>query len=114
MTSGYFILEGHEPVAATLLQWGEWLEGDIARRRVCETTVGADAWVSTVFLGIDHRLWGHGPPVLFETMTFLDGDDLFQRRYFTWAEAELGHMEEVERLQELVDLAERQLVGVSP
>src|SRR6187401_652293 len=30
--------------------------------------------VSTVFLGLDHS-WGHGPPLLYETMVFDPGGD---------------------------------------
>lgn len=49
--------------------------------------------VSTVFLGLDHRFYGQGPPILFETMifggwTFSD----YQQRYSTWGQAESGHL----------------------
>lgn len=30
--------------------------------------------VSTVFLGLDHNFFGKGPPILFETMVFDDGE----------------------------------------
>ena len=68
--------------------------------------------VSTVFLGIDHNHWGHGPPILFETMVFeratareeqpdrsrlscrvsdyLESLNIV-RRYPTWNDAEFGH-----------------------
>lgn len=69
-------------------------------------------WVSTVFLGIDHSFSEDGPPVLFETMVFLnveedetdpsittgeiDGNvygmrDQYMQRYCTWPEAFSGH-----------------------
>jgi len=47
--------------------------------------------VSTVFIGLDHRFFGDGPPLLFESMVFggpLDGE---QFRYPTWDAAAAGH-----------------------
>lgn len=112
--NGQYILIGQTPVACPdLLEWARWFED--ADRRVFETHVGP-YWVSTVFLGLDHS-FGHGPPVLFETMIFLDtpeaqrrpgeslmewsarkgalgeGDELvdYQRRAHTWLEAETEH-----------------------
>jgi hypothetical protein len=66
----------------------------VAKRRIqCD--------VSTVFLGIDHRFTGEGPPLVFETMTFgaprWDLD--VQLRWATWAEAEAGHAAVVRSLQ---------------
>lgn len=57
-----------------------------------DTHLPNGAWVSTVFLGINHR-WGSGPPLLFETMVFWEtgrGPEL-QVRWSTWLEAEEGH-----------------------
>lgn len=38
-----------------------------------------------------------GPPIVFETMVFLNGKEWGQRRYSTWEEAEAGHKEAGER-----------------
>lgn len=46
--------------------------------------------LSTVFLCIDHNFSGD-KPLLFETMLFLNGVDIAQKRYSTWEEAEQGH-----------------------
>lgn len=48
--------------------------------------------ISTVFLALDHS-FGDGPPLLFETMVFPNGDwgDLECERYATYEEAEKGH-----------------------
>jgi len=53
--------------------------------------------VSTVFLGIDHRWMGDGPPILFES--FVSGGPLDHHcwRSCTWEEAEAMH-EHVVRL----------------
>jgi hypothetical protein len=83
-----FILVGHEPAPEPdLLAWGRWM-GD-ADRQVRHTEQG-DVRVSTVFLGLDHQ-FGDGPPLLFETMTFVGDDSVSCERYSTWAEAEAGH-----------------------
>ncbi len=48
--------------------------------------------VSTVFLGLDHRFLGEGPPILFETMAFgRDGSTIAQQRCCTWDEAMAQH-----------------------
>jgi hypothetical protein len=112
--NGRYILVGQTAVPCEeLMEWAEWFE--TADRRVFETFVGAYR-VSTVFLGLDHS-FGHGPPVLFETMIFLntpemerrpgedlmeyarrtgeasEGDELhnYQTRAETWLEAETEH-----------------------
>lgn len=102
----YYILKGHTPVPATLEVWGSWFGG--TDRRVEFTDLGFCS-VSTVFLGLDHRLVGEGPPLLFETMTFaapvkgetfpeeLDG---MTNRYTTWDEAEAGHAQMVAEVRE--------------
>lgn len=98
----YYVLDGHEVRPTTsLLEWARMFEGE--ERRVAQTEVAPGIRVSTVFLGLDHRFWGDGPPLLFETMAFSDTDtdvaDAFNR-YATWAEAEAGHAAAVAELQE--------------
>lgn len=56
------------------------------------------AYVSTVFLGLDHR-FGQGEPLVFETMVFGGPLDQEQERYSTWDEAEAGHKAMVERVK---------------
>lgn len=66
--------ESGEPKAVDdTLTWAKWFE--TAERHVADETIG-DSRISTVFLGIDHG-FGHGEPVLWETMVFggsLDGE----------------------------------------
>ena len=105
-----------------LIEWARWFE--TADRRVALTHVTPWIEVSTVFLGIDHRWIGDGPPILYETMVFapLPGrltdqpvvtkrfgrgpprpvyDQTLeeQHRYATLAEARLGHARTVKRLR---------------
>jgi hypothetical protein len=86
-----YILDGHTPVPEPdLMTWAMWME--TADRHVAHDADEGTGWrVSTVFLGIDYRHFGKGPPILFETMVFggpLDGDTT---RYCTWDEADAGH-----------------------
>jgi hypothetical protein len=82
---------------------------DIAYKRVRQTFVsGRDrhrqalkVLVSTVWLGIDHNCSCDGPPLIFETMVFLQasgGADIACDRYATEAEAIVGHDAMVERV----------------
>jgi len=78
---------------------------DIDTRRVFLTIIGPFE-VSTVFLGLDHNWGRHGPPILFETMTFeghVSRADFHQNvcdgRDATWPEAEARHRRAVEFLR---------------
>lgn len=87
----HFILDAnHNPVAVDLITWANWFEE--RTRRVQQATCAAStSWVSTVFLGLDHRFVSDGPPILFETMVFGGAMDGYQDRYCTWKEASLYH-----------------------
>jgi len=79
----------------------EWVQsfGNMAKRRVAETTLPNGKYVSTVWLGADHNFHG-GRPLIFETMVF-PGEtsrlDLDCERYATEAEAIAGHQAMVEK-----------------
>jgi hypothetical protein len=85
-----------------LLKWGEWFTNDerrIVRHQrwngvVFPTDDGlrreGEVFVSTVFLGMDHN-WFGGPPILWESMVFIDGEDCEQQRYSSLREAIIGH-----------------------
>lgn len=91
--SDYYDRQGN-PI--TMHEWAAALE---TQRRVAETTLPDGKWVSTVWLGLDHR-FGSGAPVIFETMVFpADGDfgDIDCERYSTEAEALAGHAAMVEK-----------------
>lgn len=88
--SDKYILDGKTPVRADLMTWARWFEKADTARIVAKTTID-DADISTVFLGLDHRFGGDGPPLVFETMIFGGPHDGYQERYSTWDEAEAGH-----------------------
>jgi hypothetical protein len=97
MAGDHFILDSdRRVVAATLMQWARWLQSAGEARVVGRTVVGHFE-VSTVFLGLDHRMvetMDAGPPVLWETMVFDKGSRAAhdcQRCAGEWADAEAQH-----------------------
>lgn len=96
----YILDENHNVVRCDdVLTWARWFE-QIDNRTVDQTRVSGDCFVSTVFLGLDHRFIGNGPPLVFETMVFggpVDFDES-QRRYSSWDDAEIGHKMIVDRV----------------
>jgi hypothetical protein len=102
-----FILNGKEPVPCDdLMEWARWF--GTADRHVAKTRVG-QFWVSTVFLGLDHRFGNAGPPLLFETMVFDESTEEGRRggeadfgfdRCSTWEEAQASHARAVEEARQ--------------
>src|SRR5262245_1468544 len=62
-------VEEHRVVAVDMWTWARWFES-VNNRRVAWTGITSEVHVSTIFLGIDHRFFGDGPPIVFETMIF--------------------------------------------
>lgn len=107
MHGGYYILnDDNRPVqVGGVLEWARWMEEQRTHdwtRLYTRTRIAHPRgawWVSTAYLGLDHRFWGDGPPILWETMLFSDRKDAddrrqwcdFQERYCTHAGAMLGH-----------------------
>jgi hypothetical protein len=67
MLKHWILDEKGRPVQVDLFTWAEWF--GTADKTICQETI-AQNWVSTIFLGIDHNWVPHGPPILWETMTF--------------------------------------------
>jgi hypothetical protein len=67
---------------------------DMNYKVVEQTELPNGKWVSTVWLGMDHRC-GEGPPIIFETLVFPSKDGpLIEEdgeRYETESEAQAGH-----------------------
>lgn len=95
----YYTLDDDKNVVpvSDVKEWAKLFENEGARR-VASTSMKS-VWVSTVFLGLDHS-FGEGPPLLFETMVFgEDENENETHRYSTWAEAEQGHKDVVNKLE---------------
>lgn len=106
-----------------LLAWAHWFE--TCDRHVRLTRVGP-YYISTIFLGLDHSfrfLDAQGPPILFETMAWIDtpgrtielggktikADREFidmQARCATWDEAQLQHHRAIYELKQPEDQIE--------
>jgi hypothetical protein len=111
MIRHYILDADNRPRPASLTEWAEWFGGNFEKRRVAQTETRL-FWVSTVFLGLDHRFSGDGPPILFETMVFererqivkLFGklrsfrEEMECLRYSSWDDAEAGHNATVKRM----------------
>jgi hypothetical protein len=99
----YILDDENRPVRADgFIRWAQWMERRGDRCRVGLDVVDS-AKISTVYLGLDHRHRGKGPPLLFETMIF--GGQLDQEcwRYSSWDDALTGHAAAVRRVKEAND-----------
>lgn len=111
----YYILdeERHVVPCNDLMTWGRWFEE--ADRHVADDLIGDEfdpkvskpmnaARISTVFLGLDHRFFSDGPPILFETMIFGGplADEMW--RYSSWDDAETGHKVAVRKVREAMGI----------
>jgi hypothetical protein len=85
--SDYYILDDNKQVVSCDVRtWAAWLEGSEKRRRVAFDEIGP-VHISTVFLGLDHRFSGEGPPIIFETMIFGGEHNDYQDRCSTYEQA---------------------------
>lgn len=111
MTARYFILNEKREVVVVddLMTWAEWFER-FDNRIVGHTRFDPDILVSTVFLGLNHRFFGAGPPLIFETMVFGINveDEAMTWRYSSWDDAETGHQATVHRVKDLLVKASRE------
>lgn len=102
---GYILDENNNPVhIEDTLEWGKSFEN---KNRIVKQEHVGDVYISTVFLGLDHRFDEDGPPILFETMIFGGKHDQYQERYCTWDEADIGHRDAV-RMVKNIELLENE------
>jgi hypothetical protein len=96
----YILDEENRPVEADVLTWGRFFQGH--RRWVGFTFVTSEVSVSTIFIGVDHRHYGEGPPLLFETMIFGGPLDQHHWRYASWDDADTGHKVAVRKARKAI------------
>lgn len=94
MTVRYFDRDG---TPMSLIEWATKFEDPATHRVEWDDVDGVT--ISTVWLGLDHQ-WGHGPPLIFETMIFGGMLDEFQARYSTIEQARDGHATAVRSVRE--------------
>lgn len=108
----YYILDGRDVVKVDLMTWAKWFE-NFQERMIAQDTIGP-FFVSTMFLGIDHRFCGNGPPIVFETMVFDIRDkhqEYGQARYCTIEQAEAGHQRYLDQARASVEQNNGQWIG---
>ena len=96
----YFVLDdNNQPQRASSIEAARFYRL-MTQRHVGWDKVGGCV-VSTVFLCVDHQ-FGDGPPLLFETMVFVDDHHgaVLGQRYSTWDDAFLGHRAKVRELEQ--------------
>jgi len=83
---------------AGLIEWAKDFE-DFPKRIVRQETLPNGYYISTVWLGLDHR-WDAGPPLIFETMVWGPGGECeeYMERYSTENDAILGHIRACDKL----------------
>jgi hypothetical protein len=97
----WWVLDGKTPRPATQEEASYFLM-DNDKRRIAIDTIEASygsVTVSTVFLPIDHRVLGDGPPLVFESLVFGGPLSDEMQRYSSWEEAEAGHAELLQRVK---------------
>jgi|SRR6478736_365704 len=101
----YKLDENKNVVKSSLEEWATFIEGEAnlpANYRIIGNDTICCKRVSTVFLGMCwsfHPDWGF--PLVFETMVFDEKDcGIYQRRYSTWEDAELGHERAIQWVKE--------------
>lgn len=84
-------------------------------RRVALTEFGDVAQVSTVLLVVDHNWSPDGPPLIFETMTFMDGEGDRCERTSTRAAALAAHDQACAMIRETLAVFDAEIgaLGVS-
>lgn len=101
-TFPWYILIGRRVFKTDMAGYMKWSikRNGAASESLAFTTVSPNIKVSTVFLCIDHRFFGEGKPVVFETMIFGGEHDGAQDRYTTYNKALDGHKKMVHLARE--------------
>jgi hypothetical protein len=87
-------VEGQPLRVDDLIAWAEWFE--YADKTIALDHQEGDVRISTIFLGLDLRMFSEGPPLLYETMIFGGPHHLYCRRASTKAEALQCHRDAVQ------------------
>lgn len=114
MFEGWYVIDRYKNVIKKPLGWDVERFLVKGKRRHSKATFLGSLRLSTVFLALDHRYSGEGPPILWETMLFDDKnaiydedimtrifpEDLGQWRFSTKKEAMHHHNKKVKELKQ--------------
>jgi hypothetical protein len=109
MATDRYILDEHDnpQPCEDLIEWGRFLE-DRNRCRVAHDmdegneADGTRVRVSTMFLGLNHRLVGEGPPILWETLVIGGVLNMEMDRYTSREAALRGHQAMCQRVNDTI------------
>jgi len=92
-----YILDADENpiIESDIKKWELWFQ--TADRLIAEDRIGV-AYISTIFLGIDHS-FNESHPLLYETMIFGGKHDQYTKRYYDKITALTGHKYAVKMIQ---------------
>lgn len=102
-----YILKNRIPVVEPDTE--KWLEWKRSKKHYVKVDKVKKIKISTVFLGVNYNISGEGPPLLFETMIFANGEDEIDhqvKRTSTYEEAETAHREMCEEVQDYLKFKE--------
>ena len=88
MSDKYILVDGKPTREENLIKWAMWFEND-ANRFVAKDTIG-EFYISTVFIGLDHRDSEDEDPLLWETLVRAPKFEEMQR-YTSLEAARDGH-----------------------
>lgn len=92
--SDWYILQDKKPVKVGYVDYVIWFDKN-QDTRILKQTKYKNLFVSTVFLGLDHRSYrsylNYPDPTVFETIVFENGDERLMVRYRDYDEAIIGH-----------------------
>lgn len=89
----YILDKDNKPIESNIIEYSEWEEKNPELKTIKQDYIG-DIFVSTVFLGLDHKPWFsdvNDEHILWETMIFNGEHDQYQERYTSIEEAIKGH-----------------------
>lgn len=101
MTKHYILDADNNVIETDLITWAIWLD-NLGNRTVGYTEITSECFISTVFMGLDHRFHGKGPPIVFETMIFGGPLDQHTWRYASYDDADTGHKAAVRKAREAI------------
>lgn len=93
MTNLWYILKHRKPIPTTSLAKASMQFDKQNRIRKIRAFPYGNYHLSTIFTVLDHQYLKDGPPLLFETMLFKNGEQIDYERTSTHREALLAHRE---------------------
>jgi len=99
MFEHYKLDDENNPIPCSIREWGEMYRGEESnKRRKVANDLMDDYEISTVFTGYD--MGYEDKLLLFETMVFNKGNEIYVERCGTWQEAENMHKKAIQWIKD--------------